>query len=700
MKKVVLWCGAVFCAAFIGAVIYAGESHEYTPALEKRVQDTLSQMTLNEKLAQTAGKEPVWKLLRGLTNNGDETWDGPGIKRLGVPQFFMIDGPRGVGLAKTTAFTVGMSRGASWDKDLEYRIGEAMGYEARALGANVLLAPCINILRHPSWGRAQETYGEDPYHLGVMGSAFVVGVQEHVMACAKHYAANNTEGNRFTVDVKMDERTLREIYTPHFKMTVDAGVASVMSAYNYFDGDKAGQNHHLITDVLKNDFGFKGFVVSDWVNATNNTIKAANNGMDVEMPSGAHLGMSLKRAIKSGKVPMSRVDDMVARILREKFRFITPDFQAGYDKGKVAGTEHTALAREAAQKGVVLLKNDNNALPIDKSRVKTIAVFGKLASAKNIGDRGSSDVHSPYIVTPLQGISDKVGNAVKVVYNQGLNPGEAKDAAKNADAAIIVVGMTYKDEGEGGYGLGDRLDLGLHKDEVQLIKDVCSVNGRCIVIMEGGAAITVSEWKDLPEAMLMAWYPGMEGGNALADIIFGDVNPSGKLPVTFHKNADQLPHFGNKDKVLKTDYYHGYRLFDKKGLDPEYPFGFGLSYTTYKYSGLKLDKKSVGKSGKVIAGVDVANTGKVAGEEVVELYVGYKGSKVDRPVKELKGFTKVALKPGETKTVSLEVKPENLAYWDVDKNGWVIEEIEYVVYAGPCSSAKDLLSDSFKVSGL
>jgi len=198
----------------------------------------------------------------------------------------------------------------------------------------------------------------------------------------------------------------------------------------------------------------------------------------------------------------------------------------------------------------------------------------------------------------------------------------------------------------------------------------------------------------------MAWYPGMEGGNALADIIFGDVNPSGKLPVTFHKNADQLPHFGNKDKVLKTDYYHGYRLFDKKGLDPEYPFGFGLSYTTYKYSGLKLDKKSVGKSGKVIAGVDVTNTGKVAGEEVVELYVGYKGSKVDRPVKELKGFTKVALKPGETKTVSLEVKPENLAYWDVDKNGWVIEEIEYVVYAGPCSSAKDLLSDSFKVSGL
>ena len=691
-KMAVYFFAAMFAIFTAGVVICALESAKPTDAqIEQRVKDTLSKMTLDEKLAQTAGKEPAYKYARMLTNMGDETWDNPAIKRLKVPAFYMIDGPRGVGLQKTAAFTVGMSRGASWDKDLEYRIGEAMGYEGRALGANVILEPCINILRHPLWGRAQESYGEDPYLLGVMGVANIQGVQNHIMACAKHYAANNTEDNRMTVDVQMDERTLREIYLPHFKMTVDAGVATVMSAYNLFRGDKCGQNKHLSTEILKDEWGFKGIVMSDWVTATSDGIRAANGGMDIEMPEGTHMGMSLKKAVEEGKVPMSRLDDMVARILRVKFKYIPDNFSAGYDKKKVAGAEHAAIAREAAQKGSVLLKNDNNALPIDKTKVKTIAVFGKLANAKNLGDMGSSDVHPPYVVKPLEGIKNKAGTSVNVNYFEGTDLA----AAKSADASILFVGYTWKDEGEG----NDRNSLDLHKDDIDLINAVCEASNRCIVVLEVGSAVLMDAWKDKPEAILLAWYPGMEGGNALADIIFGDVNPSGKLPITFPKSADQLPPFMNKDKEAKIDYYHGYRLFDKKGLESTYPFGYGLSYTTYKYSNLKLDKKQIGKSGKIIASVDVTNTGKVAGEEIVQLYVGAKGSKVDRPVKDLKAFAKVALKPGETRTVPLEVKAENLAYWDKDKNGWVVEEIDYIIYIGPSSAQKDLLSDTFKISG-
>ena len=697
MLKKSVWFGLLLLVmSVVGTALHGLGNNQDSAAVEQRVKDTLAKMTLEEKLAQTAGKEPLWKYLRGLTNQGDETWDGPGIKRLDVPQFFMIDGPRGVGLPKATAFTVGMSRGASWDRDLEERIGEAMGYEARALGANVLLAPCINLVRHPAWGRSQESYGEDPYHVGLMGASFVKGVQKHVMACAKHYAANNTEDNRMSVNVLMDERTLREIYTPHFKMAVDAGVASVMSAYNLFDGDKCGQNRHLTTEVLKDDFGFKGFVVSDWVTATNNGVRAANGGMDVEMPAGTHLGKRLKKAIEEGKVPMSRLDDMVSRILRAKFSFITPDFQKGYDKKMVAGKEHTALAREAAQKGTVLLKNENNALPLDKGRLKTLLVAGKLADAKNIGDKGSSDVHPPYVVKPLEAIRNKAGSAVRVVYEEGLNLSRAKELAGSADASIVFVGLTWVDEGEG----NDRSNLNLHREDLELINAVCGASSRCIVVVEAGGAVLMESWKNQPEAILMAWYPGMEGGNALADILFGDVNPSGKLPIVFPKSEDQLPVFGNKAKELKIDYYHGYRLFDKKGYEPSYPFGFGLSYTTYQYRNLKLDKKQVGKNGKLTVRVDVSNTGQRPGEEVVQLYVGYKGSKVDRPVKELKGFTRVALNPGETRTVSFELKPADLAYWDTESNGWVIEEIEYLVYVGSSSRPGDLLSESFKVSGI
>jgi len=697
--------GALILVVVFAGTVFSALSGLSETEIEKKVQDTLKQMSLDEKIQQMHGVVPLGRAV-GLIGESlnpvlADTWNTAENKRLGIPALRCIDGPRGVGKGKATAFPVSMSRGASWDPDLERRIGEAMGYEARAQNANVLLSPCINALRHPGWGRAQETYGEDPLHLGVMGSAHIIGVQKYVMACAKHFAANNMEESRFFVNAVMDERTLREIYLPHFKMTVDAGVASVMSAYNDLNGFLCGQNQHLLTDILKNDWGFKGFVVSDWVNAVDDAVLAGNAGLDLEMPMGKHLGEPLKNAIEDGKVPAKNIDDSVNRLLRMKYSFLTPDFTQGFDKSKVGGKEHARIALEAAQKGTVLLKNDKSALPLDREKIKTLVVIGKLADAKNIGDHGSSDVAVPYVVNPLQGIRNKAGTGLKVVYESGEDLEKAKQVSQGADAVIIVAGLTWKDEGEGGPGYGDREDLNLHKDDEALIKAVAGVTDRLIVVLEGGAVITLESWKNDAEAIVMAWYPGMEGGNALADLLFGDANFSGKLPIVWGKSIDQYPPFDNKAKQVKIDYYHGYRLFDKKGLEPSFPFGYGLSYTEYNYSNLKLSAKKIGKSGKITASVDVTNTGKMAGEEVVQLYVSCNGSKVDRPVKDLKAFTRVALKPGETKTVLLEVNAKDMAYWNMDKNGWEIEEIEYTILVGPSSSAKDLsLKDSFKISGI
>ena len=404
-------------------------------------------------------------------------------------------------------------------------------------------------------------------------------------------------------------------------------------------------------------------------------------------------------AVKQGKVPEKLIDESVTRLLRMKFMFITEDFQKGYSTSKVAGKEHTNLALEAARKGIVLLKNRDQALPLCRKKDKTIAVMGELSDFPNIGDHGSSKVNPPYVVTPLQGIKNRAGNSVNAVHYSGRSLARAGQMARDADAVIVVAGATFKYEGEGGGGLGDRLNLELHKRDLDLIHAVAQETDRLIVVLEAGAAITLESWKDKAQAIVMAWYPGMEGGNAIADLLFGDVNFSGKLPITFHQSEDQLPYFNNRADVIEYDYYHGYRLFEKEGYEPAFPFGFGLSYTAYKYSNLRLNKKKIGRSGKVEVKVDVTNVGKRAGEEVAQLYVGYNGSKVDRAVKDLKGFGKLALEPGQTKTLALEVKVKDLAYYDIEKSAWEIEEIEYVVFVGPSSRRQDLLSDTFKVSG-
>jgi beta-glucosidase len=570
-------------------------------------------------------------------------------------------------------------------------VGEAIAAEARAKGHNVLLAPTINLLRHPRWGRAQETYGEDPVHVGTMGAGFIRGAQRHAVASAKHLGLNSIEDTRMRVNVTVDERTLREVYLPHFKRAVDAGVGSVMCAYNKVNGAYSCQNRHLLHDILKGEWGFDGFVESDWISATRGTVAAALAGLDIEMPFVRFYGRLLLDAVNNGMVPIVLIDDAVRRILRAKFRFGIFDGRPPLDSRTVESPAHTALARAVARKAIVLLKNDSDTLPLPRASTRRLAVVGALANTGNLGDAGSSDVQPSYTITPLAGIQMHAGAVEVIDLSRNVLTTDDLEQIATADAAVVVAGLTAADEGEGqqtgGRG-GDRKTLDLPADQQQLILAVASRNPRTIVVLEGGSAIIVESFVDQIAALLMAWYPGMEGGAAIAEVLFGDVNPSGKLDVTVPRSADQLPPFVNDQTEVAYGYYHGYRHVDKRGMEPRYPFGFGLSYTAFAFRNLRLAAGAIAPNGQVRASVEVQNTGSVASDEVVQLYVGSEGSRVDRPVRELKAFQRIALAPGETKTVTLAFPAVDLAYWDVAANTFVIEPIDYVVEAGP--SSRDL----------
>jgi beta-glucosidase len=670
---------------------------------ERLLAELVGRMTLKEKVRQMAGNSGPLKLLVALIRYNLLTFNSGRNRRLGIPEIRFTDGPRGVALHNSTCFPVAVARGATWDRELEEKVGSVMGTEARAQGANFFGGVCINLPRHPGWGRSQETFGDDPYLLGEMGAATIRGLQRHVMACAKHYACNSIEESRFYVDVRVDERTLREIYLPHFKRCVDEGVAAVMSAYNRVNGEYCAHNRHLLRDILKGDWGFRGLVMSDFFLGTRDTVKAANGGLDIEMPNSWYFGRKLRRAVRKGKVPEDAVDEAVTRILRQKARFAEVGDPAGYPAYKVAYREHTDLAFEAACKCIVVLKNEEGMLPLVREKVKSIAVIGRLADRVNLGDHGSSEVRPPYAVTPLEGIRNHAGSATEVTYASGEDLELAITRAREADATVIVVGFTGKQEGEAMPYIkvgGDREDLSLLPADVDLIEAVSRETDRCVVVLQGGSAILTSGWREGVRAVLMSWYPGMEGGNALGVTLFGDENPSGKLPITFPDSNDQLPYFDKKAKSIAYEYYHGYRLFDKEGLEPAFPFGFGLHYSTYGYSNLRLSAREIGPDGSLKVEADITNQGEMGGCEVVQVYIACNGSAVDRPVKELKGFTRVHTEPGETKTVSFEIKAADLAYYDTGSGEWVVEEIVYTVYVGSSSRAEDLhLSDTFTISG-
>ena len=671
----------------------------------------LAEMSLTEKVHQMSGDTGWWELAKLVVLDGLKYNDSPILcgrnPRLQIPPVAFSDGARGVVLHHSTCFPVAMARGASWDLDLERRVGDAMGQEIRAQHANFYGGLCLNLLRHPGWGRAQETFGEDPYLLGEMAVATLEGVQRNnVMACAKHFALNSIEMTRTQLNVNVDERTLREVYLPHFKRTVDAGVASIMSSYNRVRGDYAGENAHLLRKILKDEWGFRGFVMSDFFDGVYDGAKAANAGLDIEMPDTKAYGTALIAAVDQGTVPRAFVDDSVRRILRQKIDYFTRPDPMTYDSKLVVSKPHIELAREAAEKSMVLLKNDKSLLPLDKSRLKTLAVIGRLADTEDIGDHGSSRVYPPYVITPLKGLHRYLGANTQISYESGADLARAHLLVKSSDAVVIVAGYDFLDEGEYTPAVpipadrgGDRKDLHLHKDDVNLIQQLAPDNPKTIVVLVGGSAILIDEWKDKVNSILMSWYSGMEGGTALARILFGDVNPSGKLTVMFPANPSQLPPFSPPYSAsVDYGYYHGYTLAEKKGYQPSLPFGFGLSYTTFQYSNLHLGTTEIAPDGDLPVSVEVTNTGTRSGEEVVQLYVGFPNAKVDRPVKLLRGFSKVLLSPGEKKSVTFTVHARDLAYYDPESSAWRVEPVLHQILVGSSSRPADLLQATFGVT--
>jgi beta-glucosidase len=631
-----------------------------------------------------------------------------------------------------------MARGASFDLDLEYRVGVAQGKEMRALKHDLSLSPTVNILRHPGWARAQETYGEDPVHVGEFGAAFTRGMQQHVPACPKHFAGNNTDNNRHSMIANMDQQTLRENYVRQFQIIVEkADPACIMAAYNGVNVQGASgqqnfwctENGHLNNEILKgpeesHGWNWKGFVVSDWW-ATKDTgvtggANSINGGTDLEMPDNAAF-QGLTGHVQGGAVSQARIDDAVTRILnvRMKFGQLSTEYQnSAANPGIVNDQGHRDLARESAQKGAVLLKNDGilplgpkaDELGFGSPGVTRIMVMGRDANLPitntnsvgvphGLGDRGSSNTNPPYAVSYLKGIQDRAGSAITVTSSTNVND------ATNADVVIIPVTMQHEDEGEAFGGGADRRDLvlgGFHPihwnpKPASFINQVAAVNENVIVVLAVGSAIVVEEFRDNVKAIVQSFYPGQEGGNALASLLFGDLNFSAKLPFTVATSPAHYPIFGNGGNSAAYDYFHGYRKFEHENLAPRYWFGYGLSYTTYEYSDLRvLCTEGIAENGRLNVAVTVANTGKMAGDEIVQLYVKYPAMGVRRPPKELKAFARVSLAPGESKEVQLQVTARDLRYWG--DSGWAIEKGEHTVLVGPSADPAVLLSAPFTIN--
>lgn len=664
-----------------------------------RARALVARMSLAEKVALMSGRASPLRLgvdMFVFRHYNREPYVAGGNERLGVPALKFCDGSRGVATGQATCFPVSLQRGASFDPDLERRVGGVIGKEIRALGGNYFGGVCVNLLRHPAGGRSQESYGEDPCLTGQMGAALVTGVQAHnVVACVKHFALNNQENARFTLDVTCDERTLREVYLPHFKACVDAGAGSVMSAYNRFRGVYLSHNEYLLRGILKDEWGFDGFVISDFVFAVHDTIAAARAGLDVEMPAARYYGRKLEQMVSLGAVGEPVVDDAAERITRTLLRFSEAPDPQPYPPSLVASTEHRALAREVAEKSIVLLKNEAGALPFDPASVTSVAVIGALARVKNIGDRGSSLVHPPYVVTPLQGIQRLLGPSVSVRYASGGNIAAARALAAQASAMVIVAGARSGDEGErltpGRLSTGgDRASLELRPAEVALIQAVAPVNPRTAVVLIGGGAFLMERWRAAAPAILHAFYAGMEGGAALANVLFGAVNPGGKLPFTIPTDERHLPPFDRDANHAEYGMYHGYTKLEKEGHAAAFAFGFGLSYTTFHLA----DAEFAATDGGVTARVSVTNGGPRAGDEVVQLYIGFDHSAVDRPHKLLRGFQRIHLEPGETRAVAITCPLDDLRWYNPERGAWELEAMEYEAYIGTSSRAEDLLRGS------
>lgn len=825
MKKNNLFaCLLAFAAAVSFAACDAASSAGVDAATEKKIDDIIGKMTIQEKVRLIAGNEM-------------ETY---AIARVGIPQLRMCDGPLGVRHGQATAFPASVSLAASWSPETVYEVSSSLADEAKAKGRNMSLAPCINIHRVPMGGRNFESFGEDPYLASRMAVAYIKGIQDKkVIATVKHYACNNQEWERGTIDTIVDERALREIYLPAFEAAIkEGGSWSIMAAYNKVNGWHCTENDYLINQILKKEWGFKGFLVSDW-NATHSTVNCANNGMDLEMPKGDFFNDKLVTAVKKGEVKESVIDDKVRRILRAMYWLGLFDANTPAGEGSLDTPAHRQTVREAGREGIVLLKNSGGILPIDIGKVKSIAVIGPNAAVCRFGGGGSSEMSPFYSVSPLDGLKKRTEGKVAINYalgckfdgemtpidpkyvytmyegkkqngflgeyfsNRDLNGtpamkrvdkqisfvwggngpdsnfpsdgfsvrwtgklvppktaeyeislmsddgsrlyldgkkvidnwrdhGEetktatvmleagkeydlraefyenggmasvkigwdtqeettnaAVEAAKKSDIAIIFGGLSKRYEGEG----WDRSSLVLPAGQDALISKVSDANKNTIVVLNTGAPVLIDKWIDNVQALVEAWYPGQEGGNSIADVLFGDYNPSGKLPMTFPvrwEDCSAYPTYpGKNGKTFYSDgIYVGYRHFDKENTKVMFPFGYGLSYTTFEYSNISVTPASVqGSNIDVEVSFDLKNTGVRAGAEVAQLYISDTEASVDRPARELKGFKRVYLEPGETKRVAFKLDKRSLSFYDVKNKQWTAEPGEFEVIIG--SSSRD-----------
>jgi beta-glucosidase len=669
------------------------------PEREDRIDALLAEFTLDEKVAMLSGHG----FMRQIAADGGRYCAslyhiGAGNERRDIPPLLFMDGPRGIAMGRSTCFPVSMARGASFDVELEQRIGDAIGRELRAHGGNLFGGVCINLLRHPAWGRAQETYGEDPFLLGELGAALVRGVQHHnVVATVKHYAANSMENARFHVDVRIAERPLREVYLRHFERCVDAGAGAVMSAYNQLNGAYCGHNPQLLTTILKQEWGFEGFVYSDFVLGCRGW-DAFAAGLDVEAPDTQHFGEQLARAVQRAEVDEARLDDGVRRVLRSLFRTLAAPDPERYRPDQIACPAHVALAREAAEKSIVLLRNEG-ALPWDADSLRRVLVVGELADRENLGDHGSSRVYPPEVVTPLAGLRDALPAGCELIHEPGDDPERVRERAAEVDAVLVVAGYTHRDEGEfipgpmagpdsDGQAIGgDRLGLGLPPAQQALVRAAAGGHPRTVVALMAGSALLMEEWRERVGAILMLWYPGMQGGAALADVLLGRVNPSGRLPFSLPRRAEDLPFFDRDAKSIRYDLWHGYTKLERDGTTPAFPFGFGLSYTQWCYR--EPTAVLVDPGDRLRVELEVGNTGSRPGETVVQVYAGWASPDPEQPRKRLCGFQRVALAAGERRRVSQDVRLRDLAWFDADRGVWRLGADRWRIQVGGSSADAD-----------